>query len=217
MKVFLNSILIVCFLVCFTKNIRAQDSLQTDKMKNNCVKAGTTSLIKYFLSYEHAVDKHFSVGVMASYNATTFTGYTGTVFTRFYFSSFDKSGWFAEAKGCYAYFTTTAYSDYYYIYPNNNPDYGASPTLYGEHEEDVHYIYAGISGGYKAFLSKNIFFECLTGIHSGKATFGKQYVYTDNLAPSSIFVGEYNDVQSLFYSSGPGFPFHIMLNFGFAF
>ena len=149
---------------------------------------------------------------MASYNATTFIGYTGSVFSRFYFSSINKSGWFLEAKGSYAYFTTKGYSDYYY-----DNVYSTFPTLYNENNEDVNYIYAAASGGYKVLLSKRFSFECLTGLHFGKATFGKNYtnVYNDN--PSSMFFGETANVKDFFYESGPGFPFHIMINFGFVF
>jgi hypothetical protein len=212
MKSFLNTILLVCFLFCFIKNSYAQDFPQTDKMKRNCIKIGTTSLIKYYLSYEHAVAKHFSAGVMASYNATTFTGYTGTIFTRFYFSPFDKSGWFAEAKGSYAYFEPTAYSDYYYL-----NSYSTYPTLYGEHTGYVNYLYAGISGGYKIFFSKRFFFESLAGLHYGKATFGQNsiYMYPPDVPGGNIFGGY--TVKDVFSFYGPAFPFHIMINFGFAF
>jgi len=212
MKPFLNIILLVCFLFFFTKNIRAQDSQETGKMKRNCIKVGTTSLIKYYLSYEHAVAKHFSAGVMASYNTTLFPGFTGTVFTRFYFSSFDKSGWFAEAKGSYSYFAPTTYSDY----DDDPKSLNNIPILHGEHQGSVDYRYAGISGGYKFVLSKQVFFECLTGIHYGKATFGSNDTYMYGPDFVNIELRQYN-THDMFYLSGPGYPFHIMLNFGFTF
>jgi len=205
---------LVSFLFCFTKNIHAQKGFSPEmyKMKSNCVKIGTTSLIKYYLSYEHAVAKHFSAGIMASYNATTFTGYTGTVFTRFYFNEFNESGWFLEAKGSYAYYNPKAYTDSHYWWGSNAP-YPSNLLVYtGEHKGHVNYLYAGISGGYKFFFSKHSFFECLAGLHYGKATFGKNDTYMEPLP------GMYGaDIKTVFYNYGPGFPFHFMINFGFDF
>ena len=206
MKVFLNIILIVFFLSLFTNNIFAQDSLQADKMKRNHIKVGTTSFIKYHLSYEHAVAKHFSAGIMASYSATTFIGYTGTVFARYYFNPFDKSGWFLEVKGSYACFTPTAYSDRYKPRPE------AAAIYSGEHQGNVKYLYAGISGGYKVFLSKRIVFESLLGLHYGEVTFQENDKYI--VISPNVYGPPINEA---FYLTGPGFPIHIMVNFGFAF
>jgi hypothetical protein len=213
MKSFLTTILLACFLFCFTKNIHAQDFSKTDKMKRNCIKIGTSfTLTKIFFSYEHAITKKISTGGIASASGGNFYGYSGMVFSRFYFNRFNKSGWFMEARGSYSHFNSIVYSDYY-----TKPYEESHLTFYtGRHIATIPYVSAGLSAGYKVFCSKHVFFEFMGGVHYGKATFGKDDLYISRSSLALLFGG--NDVvKSVFKNSGPAFPLHFMINFGFAF
>lgn len=204
----------IIFLILFSlfSTLQAQDSINTDKFRRNAVKIGTNLLpSKLFLSYEHALTHHISAGIMASYGGVTFPGYMYTVFTRYYFGQFNRSGWFVEARGSYAHFNPYVYTGYH-----KSPQYSDYYREYeGRHQATIDYWNVGISGGYKIFCSARVFFEFVAGAHTGKATFGANDLLLGNgNAPLSI-----NDdhVQTAFDATGPGFPLHFMVQFGFMF
>jgi hypothetical protein len=210
--------LLVCLLFCFTRNSSAQHGFSPEiykmyKMKRNCVKAGTSfTIAKLFFSYEHAFTKHISVGGMVSCSGGLFTGYSGFIFTRYYFSKFNKSGWFIEARGGYSYFNPTVFSGYYKNTINEDDD-----NIYytGKHTADISYLSAGLSGGYKVFCSRNCFFDFVAGLHYGKASFGKDDLYIER-SPMALELGT-DVVKDVFQTSGPAFPWHFMVSFGVAF
>lgn len=205
-----RSIAVVFFFLC-VHVIHAQDTIKINKAKRNAVKLGTSLIpTKIFFSYEHAFTKHISLGGMVSYGGTTFSGYTCNIFTRYYFAKFNENGWFVEARGSYGYFNPYVYTDY---------DIGvvsSDENLYytGKHRADIEYWNAGISGGYKVFCNKYTFFEFLAGLHYGKATFGEDDLLLGNGNSIGIIS---DDVQEAFDKTGPGFPLHFMINFGYSF
>ncbi len=201
--------LLTLFLTCYS--IQAQESLPA-RFKRNTLKVCILPIpARIFFSYEHAFSKHISAGAMASYGGISFTGYSYNIFTRFYFNRFNENGWFLEARAGYAHFNPDVYT---------STNSGIAPdddNIYydGEHKANITYWSAGISGGYKIVCSKSFFFEFLTGLHAGKATFGKDDNY---FAVNGVdFEFGTNDVHNAFTTTGPGLPFHFMINAGFAF
>lgn len=194
--------------------VQAQDSSRVNRAKRNAVKIGVSPIpTKIFFSYEHAFTKHISLGGMVSYGGTSFPGYTCNIFTRYYFTKFNEDGWFVEARGSYGHYNPYVYTDFYYPY---HP-YDDTRDYIGKHHADIDYWNAGISGGYKMFpkMYGRAFFEFLTGLHYGKATFGADDLLLGNGSNAIGFVSD--DAQEAFDKTGPGFPLHFMINFGFAF
>ena len=195
--------------------LHAQDSVAPIKFKRNAVKFGTSfTVTNYFLSYEHAFTKQFSVGGAAAYNDGYFTGFTGTLFTRYYFKGFDQRGFFAELRGSYLHSDAYVYAGYYFDRPPS-ASHNSDRVYYGGHKADIDYWSMGLSGGYKIFCSKRFFFEFIGGLHFGKATFGSEDVFLATEWPERKFIAD--NVRDAFKTSGPGMPFHFMANFGFAF
>jgi hypothetical protein len=215
MKFFLKSIAFI-FLFLTVHFLYAQDTVKIIKAKRNAFKIGISPIpTKIFFSYEHAFTKHISVGGMASYGGTTFDGYTCNIFTRYYFSKFNENGFFVEARGSYAHF-----NPYVYTYSYRGITQGASDEsdIYeGRHQANIDYWSAGISGGYKVFLKEygHSFFEFIAGVHNGKATFGSNDLLLGNGNDPINMIDD--DVKVAFDKTGPGFPLHFIINFGFAF
>jgi hypothetical protein len=205
---------VLVFLFLTVHELHAQDSLGTNKMMRNALKLGVSGIpTKVFLSYEHAFTKHISAGGMVSYGGTNFFGYTCNIFSRYYFSKFNKKGWFVEARGSYGYYNPYVYSSYYKARVNG---YGDETYYYaGKHKANIEYWNAGISGGYKVFCEERIFIELLAGFHFGTASYGTG----DNYLERSSFALQFgsNIVEEVFNNSGPASPLHFILNIGYAF
>lgn len=204
----------ISFLILFSlfSTLHAQDSIHTDKFRKHAVKIGVNIFPdKFFLSYEHAFTQHISAGIMGSYGGITFTGYTCTVFTRYYFEPINRGRLFVEARGSYGYFNPYVYTGWHesQIYSDYHQDYE------GEHRATIDYWNAGISCGYKIFCTERVFFEFIGGAHIGKATFGADDLFLGK--GNSPFPLAIDEVQSAFNTTGPGFPLHFMVHFGFIF
>jgi hypothetical protein len=210
MKIYIKSIAFI-FLFLSVHFIHAQDTTKIIKAKRNAFKVGISPIpTKIFFSYEHAFTKHISLGGMASCGGTTFAGYTGNLFTRYYFNKFNENGLFVEARGTYGHYNADAYT---YAEEGNNDD-----VYYdGKHKANINYWNAGISGGYKVFFKPygHCFFEFIGGLHYGKATFGANDNYLDESGVAYEFGT--NQLHEAFYMWGPGSPLHFIMNFGFAF
>lgn len=208
MTFYMKSIVFV-FLFLLVHFLYAQDTLKINRPKRNAFKIGVSAIpTKIFFSYEHAFTKHISFGGMASYGGTNFIGYTCNLFSRYYFSKFNESGWLVEARGSYGHYNPVVYTtEYNSIYSNSHWS--------GEHQANIDYWNIGVSGGYKVFLQQygRTFFEFIGGLHAGNVTFGKD----DNYFHSGGYQIFTNDVQSRFNQTGPGFPLHFIINFGVAF
>jgi hypothetical protein len=216
MNIFTKSIAFI-FLFLTVHFIYGQDNIKVNKAKRNAFKIGISPIpTKIFFSYEHAFTKHISVGGMASYGGTHFVGYTGNIFTRYYFTKFNENGFFVEARGSYGHYNSNVYTSYEQGNPVNGPD-DDNIYYFGEHKANINYWNAGISGGYKVFFHEygHCFFEFIGGVHYGKATFGAN----DNYLARYGFAYELGsiDVKEVFKNTGPAFPLHFIINFGFAF
>jgi len=176
MKFFLKSSIFLMLLLS-VHMLHAQDSFGPIKFRRNALKFGTSlTLSKYFLSYEYALSKHVSIGGMMSYSLGNFSGYSATIFTRYYVRKFNQSGWFFEARGSYAHFNPYVYSAYY-LDPPASAGHLSNRIYYGKHIADIDYWSVGLSGGYKIFCNERVFFEFIGGVHIGKATFGPEYIF----------------------------------------
>lgn len=210
MKFYIKSITFI-FFFSIVHFIHAQDETKISRPKRNAIKIGITPIpTRIFFSYEYAFSKHFSLGGMASYGGTRFPGYTCNIFTRYYFTSFDQSGWFVEARGGYGHYNPYVYTAI--EYPNQPYDYR---DYVGKHRADIDYWSGGISGGYKAFLNERLFFEFLAGLHYGEATYGANDNYFARYGLAYDLGSD--KVKDVFENTGPGNFFHFALNFGFAF
>lgn len=211
MEKFSKSIAFVFFFLLSVTFIHAQDTLQQKKIRRNAFKIGTSlTFTKLFVGYEYAVTKHIGIGILGSVNGGLFCGYTGNLTVRYYFKNY--SGFFIEARGGYSYFNPVAFSDYSTHYYGGV--YGKS--YQGEHYATISYWSAGLSAGYRLVCSQRVFFDFLIGVHTGQASFGSGDKYFERSNPSYGF-GMYDNVKDVFNNSGPGFPVHAMVNFGFVF
>jgi hypothetical protein len=209
---FSRSIACIFFFLVSLAFVQAQDTLQPKKFRRNALKIGTSlTFTKLFVGYEYAATKHIGIGILGTVNGGLFCGYTGNLTARYYFLNY--SGFFIEARGGYSYFNPVAYADDSLRYLG-----GKYTKIYlGEHNASISYWSAGLSGGYRLVCSQRVFFDFLIGAHYGKASFGNsdKYFQRDNIL-SFGFVGS-DKVQYVFNNSGPGFPVHAMVNFGFVF
>lgn len=190
--------------------VRAQDSIPSVKFRRNSLKIGTNLFPnKLFISYEHALTKHISVGATGSISAGYYGGKTGCIYGRYYFAKYH--GWFLEARGSYSYIDSYMYTSYY-----QDPAKSDRSMLYDDrHKATITYLSGGISGGYRAMCTQRLFFDFLAGVHTGEATFGKNDNYISR-SPIELSFGTDN-AREVFYTTGPGNPFHFMIQFGFLF
>jgi hypothetical protein len=214
MENFSKSIACVFFFLLSITFIQAQDTLKSNKFKRNTLKLGIESFpVKVCFSYEHAFTKHISVGGMASWGGIIFVGSACNFFTRYYFSGFNKSGWFVEARGTYARYNVNSVYDSTYRTPYEHTHIN---HYTGGHAATISYISAGFGGGYKSILSKHVNVEFVTELHYGKATFGQDDLYFPR-SDVAIYFGGSDDLQTIFNHTGPAFPLDLMINLGFAF
>lgn len=190
-------------------SVFAQDSIPATKFRRNAIKIGTNLFPnKLFLSYEYALTKHVSAGLMGSISSGYYGGKTAGIYGRYYFDKYN--GWFVEGRGTYSYIDS-----YVYTSSHENPHENKHYIYDGQHKATITYLSWGISGGYRLVCTKQMFFDFLIGAHRGKATFGKDDNYLER---SPIEQGISSDsVHDVFFTTGPGNPLHFMIQFGFAF
>jgi len=209
-NVSLKRMLLLAILLCFFSKIQAHDSIPTTTFRRNALKIGTNFIPnKLFLSYEYALTKHISAGVMGSLSMGYFGGQAGTLYGRYYFGKY--RGWFLEVRASYA-----ACNSYVYTSYHQNPNSSERDRIYDDkHRATITYLTAGISGGYRVICTQRLFFDFLAGVHDGKATFGENDNYLER-SPIEFSFGS-DRVSDVFYTTGPGNAFHFMINAGFFF
>ena len=131
-------------------------------------------LTKGCFSYERVLKKHLSVGGLCMLDGGFFSGAGGAVFGRFYFTHFNKSGFFLEAKSGYMRYTReNVYSSYSYTYKD-----GSQYALFdGGHTAHIECFSNTFSIGGNLYCNESLYFSAQMGYRMVSVSYGKDDIY----------------------------------------
>lgn len=212
--------LLIVFLVFVCSNVYAQNApnlpvLSPPFLGRNDLRVGLY-LTRATIAYDRALSNRFSVGIegLRHWSGSTFTGYAGSLLGRFYFRSFDRSGFFIEEKVTYGFYNPIVYDSVYSYYSTYY--YSSTLGFLGAHQADLNYFGNTLSAGFRVYMGRFIFFEFIGGIRAGKLTSGKNDRYM-NRNISGIIDSDPSPVTKFYSIIGPGFPLYFNVRLGVRF